>query len=124
MLGSALRFDPLDDSADLGGRLLLVPRGQISPLRLMVRGSRGRVDGVLGLGLRWGLLPIPVADFDKFRQIFLLLDVGILFWTEHFLILSFVHTKLLQNLGNPVMVSQRQSSLVLTCCYLGHDSFI
>ena len=106
--------------------LFLAPWGQISPLRLMMGGSRGSrgVDDGLGLGLRWGLLPIPVADFSELRQVLLQLNVRILLWLEDLPILGYIHSKLLQNLSYPVMFCEGQYSLGLLHRHVVHDSLI
>ena len=103
--------------------ILLSQWQQINPLRLMRRGSRDGVDGVLGLGLRWGLL-IPVVDWDKFRQIFLQLGVFVIFLVDDFVVLTAVHVQLLHDLGHPIVVSKGQSSFVLASSHFVHHGVI
>ena len=79
---------------------------QISPLRLMMQGSRDGVDGVLGLGLRRGLL-LPMVDWDKIRQILLQLGVSVILTVDDSVVLGLVDVEL----------------LMLSCCILTSGVF-
>ena len=82
-------------------------------LRLMMRGSRDRVDVRLGLVLRRGLL-LPMVDWNK---IFILqrLDVFlcVVLIVHDSVVVGLVEVKLLDDLRHMVLVSEGLSSLAL-----------